>query len=76
MTVRRHDETIVLDGDCGVEDAETLLQMLLASPAAPVDLSQCGILHTAVVQVLLRARPKLVGACGDRWVREWIFPQT
>ena len=38
MTVsRRSDGTIVLEGTCPVEDAEPLLQMLLATPAAPVD---------------------------------------
>ena len=32
----------------------------------------CGQLHTAVVQVILAARPTLVGPCGDAWVGQWI----
>lgn len=73
MTVRRREDgTIVLDGNCSVEDAEPLLQMLLATPAARVDWTLCEHLHTAVVQVILAARPALVGPCGDRWIAQWI----
>jgi hypothetical protein len=72
VSVRRDDNgSIVLDGDCPVEDAEPLLQMLQATPAAPCDWSRCRRLHTAVVQVVLAARPVLVGPCGDAWVEQW-----
>jgi hypothetical protein len=75
MTVRRHDDgTIILDGDCGAEDAEPLLQMLLADPGGAVDWTRCSHLHTAVVQVILAAAPTLVGPCGDSWVSTWIGP--
>ena len=73
MSVRRRDDgTIVLDGPCSVEDAEPLLRLLHATPDAAVDWKQCGTLHTAVVQVLLAARPTLVGPCGDPWVAQWL----
>jgi hypothetical protein len=73
MSVRRDDNgSIVLNGECPVEDAEPLLQMLQATPSAPCDWSRCGRLHTAVVQVVLAARPLLVGPCGDAWVEQWI----
>jgi hypothetical protein len=52
-------DRIVLDGVCPSEDAETLLQRLLASPSAVVDLRSCQGLHTAVIQVLLAAEPTL-----------------
>ena len=74
MTVVRHDaDRIALEGICGVEDAEPLLQMLLETPAASVDWRTCGSLHTAVVQVILTAEPALVGPCGDAWVGNWLF---
>jgi hypothetical protein len=73
LTVRRHENgTITLDGDCSVEDAEPLLQMLLATPEARLDWTRCGHLHTAVVQVILAAKPALAGPCGDPWIRQWI----
>ena len=58
-------ELIVLNGICGSEDAESLLQRLLAAPAATVDLRTCEGLHTAVLQVLLAAAPALRMPPGD-----------
>ena len=73
MTVRRHENgTITLDGECCGEDAEPLMQMLLETPAARLVWPRCGHLHTAVVQVILAAKPALAGPCGDPWVRQWI----
>jgi hypothetical protein len=69
---RRSDGTIVLGGRCPVEDAESLLELLQVSSAAPVDWTQCIYLHTAVLQVILGARRMLVGQCGDAWVRQWV----
>jgi hypothetical protein len=73
MSVTRSDNgTIVLAGSCGVEEAEPLLQMLVATPEASVDWGLCTHLHTAVIQVVLAAKPKLTGPCGDAWVEEWL----
>ena len=74
MSVRRGDDgaTIVLDGNCPVEDAEPLLQLLQASPAASLDWRQCTHLHTAVLQVIQAGRPRLIGPCGDSWVERWV----
>ena len=73
MTVHRDGAgNIALEGDCGADDAETLLQMLLETPAAPLDWSRCGELHTAVLQVILAARPRFTGLCGDTWLRSWL----
>ena len=69
---RQEDGTILLEGGCPVEDAESLLQLLQATPGAPVDWTRSNHLHTAVLQVILAARPTLVGRCGDPWVTEWV----
>lgn len=72
MTVGRSGTgTIVLDGVCAVEDAETLLQMLQATPAAVVDWRHCRQLHTAVFQVILASGIVPLGPCGDAWVARW-----
>ena len=72
MTVRRGDDgVIVLEGECPVEDAETLLQLLQAQPDGPVDWSACTRLHTAVLQVLMAAAPPMPGECGDAFVARW-----
>jgi hypothetical protein len=73
VTVRRDtDRKIVLDGRCPVEDAEPLCQFLQAKPDALCDWSRCSHLHTAVIQVIMAARPALAGPCGDAWIEEWV----
>lgn len=74
MTVRAGDGCIELLGACSSGDAEALLQLLLADPAATVDWRQCQGAHTAVVQVLLAARPKLRGPPADALLRDWVAP--
>jgi hypothetical protein len=76
LSVRQETNgTIALVGVCPVEDAEPLLQLLQAAPNAPCDWRRCGYLHTAVVQVILAARPILIGPCGDPWIEEWVSQQ-
>ena len=76
MSVGRGDNgVIVLEGRCAVEEAEPLLQMLQATPAAPCDWTRCSHLHTAVVQVILAARPALIGPCRAPYVEQWIAPR-
>ena len=65
------DGVIILEGVCPVEDAEALLQLLQATPDATCDWTRCSRLHTTVVQILLVARPRLVGPCGDTWFEQW-----
>jgi hypothetical protein len=75
VSVRRHDNGgVILEGVCPVEDAEPLLQMLQANPAAALDWTRCSRLHTAVLQVILVARPVLAGRCGDPWIEQWVEP--
>ena len=61
MTVRSQEGRIILEGRCGVEDAESLLGALQQSPHADVELEAAENLHTAVVQVLLAIAPSLRG---------------
>ena len=73
MTVKAEGSgTIVLEGDCPVEDAETLLNALLSSPGRSLDWRGCQRLNTAVLQVVLASRPSLIGPCGDPLVAQWI----
>lgn len=80
MTVRRGDTgDVILEGLCAVEDAEPLLQLLLAKPTPAVDWTTCSQLHTAVIQVILASGATQIGPCGDAWVRQWLaakLPQT
>jgi hypothetical protein len=76
MTVRSSAEgKILLEGSCPHEDAETLLQQLTDAPEAIVDLRSCDFAHTAVVQVLMACKPKLMGPPRGGPMRQWIYPQ-
>ena len=73
MTVRVNDAGgIELVGACPSADAEALLQHLLADPAATVDWRECRGAHTAVVQVLMAVKPKLLGPPADAGLRDWV----
>lgn len=47
----------VLRGVCAIEEAEELLAWLGDNPKGKVNLHGCEHLHTALVQVLMAARP-------------------
>ena len=69
MTVRVEDDAIRLEGACPIEDAETLLRALLEHPRVAVDWSGCDHAHGAVIQVLMAARPVMVGLAIDAFLR-------
>ena len=69
---RNPEGSVVLSGECPVEDAEPLLQLLQSSPGAPLDWTQCSGLHMAVLQVVLAVSPRIAGPCGDPFVAEWL----
>jgi hypothetical protein len=75
MTVRAGgDGVIELAGTCVNADAEPLLQLLLATPGATVDWRACRGVPTAVVQVLIAARPRLLGPTVDPHLEKWVAP--
>lgn len=74
MTVRMAASGVIeLTGDCR-EDAEPLLRLLLSSPGAAVDWRGCQGAGTAVVQVLMAARPALLGPPADVRLADWVAP--
>ena len=67
------DQGIVrLSGQCMAEDAELLLKHLVDG-ARQVDLSECDYLHGAVVQLLMAARPEIIGEPAE-FLRGWLIP--
>jgi hypothetical protein len=75
MTVHAaEDGTIVLTGNCPVEDAEALVRLLLTDPAAEIDWSACDHAHTAVVQVLLACGRTIRGPPQSIFLSDWVEP--
>ena len=55
-----------------VEEAEALLEALQKKPTAKVDLAACTHLHTANLQVLMVARPRVSSWPQDSELRTWL----
>jgi hypothetical protein len=66
------DGTVRLFGVCPLEDAEVLAQALADDPDARVDWNGCEQAHTAVVQVLMAAGPRVRGLPADPFLRDWV----
>lgn len=66
--------TVSLEGDCSIEDAETLLQHLLDDLDAPVDLRRCSSAHTAVIQVLMASGRGVLGPPEGEFLAKFIAP--
>ena len=73
MTIRRDHDAVLLENVCTVEDADVLMQELLAG-ATHVDWSGCTHLHTACLQVLLAARPSVRGKPDNPAIARWLAP--
>jgi hypothetical protein len=59
---------------CTVEDALPLLEFLKSSNTPEVDLSPCTWLHTALLQLLLTARPRMAASPVDPALTRWVAP--
>jgi hypothetical protein len=57
-----------------VEDAEPLANWLRQTPGGAVDLGACTHLHTAALQALASARPRIAVAPTDHFLLTWIVP--
>jgi len=66
--------SIELLGACTSSDAEPLLRLLLAAPDSTVDWRSCQGAHTAVVQVLMAAGPRLLGPPAADDLKRWVEP--
>lgn len=74
MTVRLDVDIIRLEGDCHVEQAEALVQLLQDDRRRTVDLTGCQRVHAALVQALLAFKPKIQGAPADPFLRDHLMP--
>jgi hypothetical protein len=74
MSVRIEAGIIYLEGDCTVEDAETLAAALEAPDALRVDVAKCRHLHGAVVQALCVFHPEMAGVPMDSFTRDFVLP--
>jgi hypothetical protein len=72
VTVHWDGTVIRLEGDCRVEEAETLVGLCRDHPGAAVSLEACEDLHAAVLQALLSLRPDLAAMPPDPMLRTFM----
>jgi len=65
---------IELIGICSSDEGEVLLQHLLETPHMMVDWRGCESAHTAVIQVLMATRPRLLGPPAALLLEKWVQP--
>ena len=72
MPVIVRKTSVSLQGVCTVEDAEPLLQWLLAHPGGKVQMKECVNLHSAVLQTLLVGQAQCLGRPEDAGLHAWL----
>lgn len=72
MTVEADNGTAFLSGRCVAEDAELLLKHFQTG-IRRVDLDGCDYLHGAVLQLLMAARPEIIGEPSE-FLGSWVIP--
>lgn len=74
MSISAVGDVIYLQGQCRVEDAETLVALLQKSRKVTLDVSTCESLHAAVVQAILAFEGQVVGVSGDGFLGQLLIP--
>ncbi|MGO9958768.1 MAG: hypothetical protein ACLP50_22865 [Solirubrobacteraceae bacterium] len=74
MSIQFDGSTVILAGSVSVEDAEPLAGWLRETPDAAVDLGSCTHLHTAALQALASAHPRVAVAPTDAFLATWVAP--
>jgi len=74
MPISYKKTVAVLEGHCGIDEAETLLGWLLENPKGKLNLKRCSHLHTAVLQVMMALSPKVSAWPEDPTIATWLQP--
>ncbi len=74
MPVIYKQTVAVLEGSCGDEESDDLLEWLENTPEAKVNLKACQHLHSSMVQVLMVQRPEITLEPGDPEFARWLMP--
>jgi len=68
------ENVIEISESCTVEDAETLLQLVLEHDDALIEAHDCQHIHTAAMQVLLAAKPRFKSLPEEEFLRQFLAP--
>jgi hypothetical protein len=68
------EDTVQIDGVCGVDEAMPLLEFLQAHGAARIDMRTCTHLHSAALQVLMVAALRVAVPPEEEFLSRWLTP--
>ena len=74
MPIEFKRNRVLFRDEVSVEEAEGLLEWLQNKSSAKVDLSECGHMHTADLQVLMTAKARVTGWPRNAELRAWLEP--
>ncbi len=74
MPINYKKTVAVVDGNCEIEEAETLLEWLLENPKGKLNLKQLGHPHAAVLQVMIALQPAISAWPEDEAISVWLRP--
>ena len=69
MPINYQDSIAVLEGGCAIGEAEGLLAFLRGTKDATVEIGGLTHAHTAVLQVIVAVKPRVLGASGGKVVQ-------
>ncbi|WP_042446162.1 hypothetical protein [Azospirillum sp. B510] len=74
MPIRYDAGLARFEAACTVEDALPFAEWLETTAAPRVDLSACTELHTALLQLLMAAKPAVAAAPEEAFLGRWAAP--
>jgi hypothetical protein len=61
MPIVYEDGIVRFRDHCAIEEAVELAEKLADEPMPELDLSDCGVMHSALFQLIVAARPRISG---------------
>jgi hypothetical protein len=68
------EDTVRIDGVCGVDEAMPLLEFLQTHGEARIDMRTCTHLHSAALQVLMVAASRVAVPPEEEFLSRWLTP--
>ena len=65
MSIILKKQVAVLEGECTIEESEVLLQWFIDTPSGKINAKTLTHLHTAVLQIIMAAQPKITVLPND-----------
>jgi len=73
MPIKFIDAVARFEGQCRLEEANLLFEWLEQNPGAKIDMADCEHIHTALMQILMVAKPEVLAPPAHQFLRQWLL---